>query len=377
MSVVYDIMNHETKIEFKELLVNLLSKLSEREQEVLRKRYQLTNDLDKKATLKQIGDTYQITRERVRQIERDALRKLVNLKSEKEFSGQLSDLEKQVASFIKSKGGLVREDALLQDYIKQNHEVDFFHTNAYLFVFDNLLDELVKIENHEHLHDSWTISAVDLEKLANWLNALTEDLVAKNKVQEHKNILKLAEEKLADELKSDLEKLIIEHPQASLTDFIEAYLHASRNLEKNILNQWGHVEWDSIRPKKLGDKIKLIFESNKEPLHFRDLAERINSANFDHKNICAATVHNELIANNNYVLIGRGIYAMKDWGYSTGTVADIIANILQERGQALTKQEIYEQVLKQRKVNKSTIYLTLINKDKFTREGDKFAMIVK
>ena len=68
--------SQETKIEFKELLANLLSKLSEREQEVLRKRYQLTHDLKKKATLKQIGDSYEITRERVRQIEVATIKKI-------------------------------------------------------------------------------------------------------------------------------------------------------------------------------------------------------------------------------------------------------------------------------------------------------------
>ena len=156
----------------------------------------------------------------------------------------------------------------------------------------------------------------------------------------------------------------------NLEDFIENYLHTSQTIEKNILDKWGLVHWETVKPKKLGDKIFLVFQKVNEPLHFRDIADKINQANFDHKNICAATVHNELIANDKYVLIGRGIYAIKDWGYSIGTVADIIERILTESEKPLSKSDIYEEVLRQRKVNKSTIYLTLINKDKFNKTAE-------
>ena len=81
--------------------------------------------------------------------------------------------------------------------------------------------------------------------------------------------------------------------------------------------------------------------------------------------------YNELILDDKYILIGRGIYAVKDWGYSEGTVADVITGILKGAEKPLNRDQIYQQVLEQRQVNKSTIYLTLINKDKFnkTQEG--------
>jgi len=41
----------------------------------------------------------------------------------------------------------------------------------------------------------------------------------------------------------------------------------------------------------------------------------------------------------------------------------------------LNRDQIYQQVLEQRQVNKSTIYLTLINKDKFSKlDSGEFAL---
>jgi len=149
----------------------------------------------------------------------------------------------------------------------------------------------------------------------------------------------------------------------------------AKKVEKNILNTWGLAEWPDVRPKKLSDKIHLVFTKVEKPLHFRDVAEMINTSNFDKKTICAATVHNELIANEGYVLIGRGIYAKKDWGYTPGTVTDIIVRILNDESRPMSKDEIYQEVLKQRQVNPSTIYLSLINKDKFNKvEGGLFEL---
>ena len=170
LSVVIILMdNKDATIDFKEFLVNLLSRLSDREQEVITKRYQLTNDLEKKSTLKKIGDSYSITRERVRQIERDAIKKLVELKKEEAFSQPLSALATDLNSFISKKGGIVREDQLLNDYVKPNHDLEFLHPNAYIFVFDNLLDNLEKVHNHDNFQNSWKINDLNLQEVAELL----------------------------------------------------------------------------------------------------------------------------------------------------------------------------------------------------------------
>lgn len=361
--------NATSTTNFQELLVSLLSQLSEREQEILKKRYHLTADLDKKSTLKQIGDFYNITRERVRQIEKEAIRKLAELKNANEFATELQYLEQELIKYLERNGGLAREDHLLKDYVSSNHSLDFFHSNAYLFVLENLFETVDKQSSHNDLHPVWHLKDFELTQVVELLAELASHVEGEKKLYDHSEILTVAEDKVTAELKGAVESYLTKHSELELKQVIESYLNASTKIEKNILGKWGLSHWENVGPKKLGDKILLIFQKEENPLHFRDIADKINDANFDHKRICAATVHNELIANNKYVLIGRGIYALKDWGYKTGTVAEIIAEVLAKSDRPMTKDEIYNEVLKQRKVNKSTIYLTLINKDKFEKIG--------
>ncbi|NQT49127.1 hypothetical protein HQ571_00370 [Candidatus Kuenenbacteria bacterium] len=363
-------MENVNTTNFQELFVNLLSKLSDREQEVLKQRYHLTSDLAKKATLRQIGESYNITRERVRQIEREAVRKLVKHAEAQEFAGELKQIEVALGNHLERQGGLVREDHLLENYVNENYELDFLHSNAFLFVLEHVFDTVVRAGNHDKFYSVWALKQIDLEKIADLLGNVETHLNEQNKVHSPQEIVNVGVEKLSDELKSVLEKYSEKHSDREIKNFVENYIHSASGIEKNILDQWGLSNWDTIRPKKLSDKINLIFQNINDPLHFRDLAENINDAGFDHKKICAATVHNELIANKDFVLIGRGIYAPGEWGYSTGTVSDIITKILQDSEEPLSKDEIFNGVLKQRKVNQSTIYLTLINKDKFAKTED-------
>jgi hypothetical protein len=80
------------------------------------------------------------------------------------------------------------------------------------------------------------------------------------------------------------------------------------------------------------------------------------------------TVHNELIKDSRFVLVGRGVYALKEWGYEPGQVKDIITKILRENG-PLTQGEILERVSKQRLVKENTILLNLSNKKNFLRDS--------
>ena len=75
-----------------------------------------------------------------------------------------------------------------------------------------------------------------------------------------------------------------------------------------------------------------------------------------------ATIHNELIRNNEFVLIGRGIYVLKEWGYKPGTVIDVIVDILAKAKGAMSTDDIIAKVLKIRKVKNSTVYMNLQNR---------------
>ncbi|KKR25662.1 MAG: hypothetical protein UT55_C0034G0001 [Candidatus Peregrinibacteria bacterium GW2011_GWE2_39_6] len=136
----------------------------------------------------------------------------------------------------------------------------------------------------------------------------------------------------------------------------------------------GLIEWRHINPKTLRDKIQFIMERDHKPLHFLEIAEKIRKSNFDAKRINNQAVHNELIRNNHFVLIGRGLYALDKWGYESGTVGEVINKILAD-GKAKTREEIIKEVLKQRQVKKITIYLNLKNSSKIkSLKGDRYQL---
>ena len=112
-------------------------------------------------------------------------------------------------------------------------------------------------------------------------------------------------------------------------------------------------------------------------MHFSEIANAIGSSDFRRKNVTVQAIHNELIKDSRFVLIGRGIYALNSWGYKKGTVADIITNILSKAGnEGLSKEEIVKQVLKERKVKETTVLLNLQNKKEFIRiDKDHYRLV--
>lgn len=102
-------------------------------------------------------------------------------------------------------------------------------------------------------------------------------------------------------------------------------------------------------------------------MHFSDIAKAIKGSSFKRKDVTTQAIHNELIKDKRFVLIGRGIYALDNWGYSKGTVSDIIADVLQDAKEPLHRDEIVKRVLKSRQVKETTILLNLQSKPQFKR----------
>ena len=130
---------------------------------------------------------------------------------------------------------------------------------------------------------------------------------------------------------------------------------------------WGLTKWPSVNPKNIRDKIYVILEAKKEPMHFSDIAREIRESNFKRKNVTVQAIHNELIKDSRFVLIGRGIYALSNWGYKKGTISDIIVRVLENSEKPLTREEIVKNVLRVRKVKETTILLNLQNKKLFKK----------
>ena len=102
-------------------------------------------------------------------------------------------------------------------------------------------------------------------------------------------------------------------------------------------------------------------------MHFNEIAEAIKQSDFKRKDVTTQAIHNELIKDKRFVLVGRGIYALREWGYKNGTVADIITDVLKKANKPLHRDEIVKEVLKSRYVKETTILLNLQGKDQFKR----------
>jgi len=131
--------------------------------------------------------------------------------------------------------------------------------------------------------------------------------------------------------------------------------------------KWGLVKWPTVNPKNIRDKIYVILQETGKHMHFNEIAEAIKQSDFKRKDVTTQAIHNELIKDKRFVLIGRGIYALKEWGYQKGTVADIITEVLKKANEPLHRDEIVKQVLQSRHVKETTILLNLQGKPQFKR----------
>ncbi|MFH1036803.1 MAG: sigma factor-like helix-turn-helix DNA-binding protein [Patescibacteria group bacterium] len=304
---------------------NLLRDLPSRVKEVVSRRFGLESG--KEETLEAIGGDFGITRERIRQIEESGLEKIRPeiRKYQKVFDGFYEYLEKQ--------GTLKRETILLEDLGREKYQPQIY----FLLSLDN---RFKRMSENDDFCPLWTTDKNNLTFAKKTIDFLF------NKLKESKKPLSFKE------LKSF---------QPGVNDAVlNSYLEASKKIQKNAEGLYGLKDWPEINPRGIKDKAYLIFKKTGKPLHFTDVTKMINGA-------LTQTVHNELIRDSRFVLVGRGIYALSEWGYTPGQVKDVLLRILKESKKPLTKEEILNLALKQRMVKENTILLNLSNKNYFTR----------
>ena len=344
-------------ISYADLVDSLLANLPEREREVLQRRNALS-DIAEAHTLEQIGNDFNITRERVRQIEREGLKKLNSLDYDK-AKLPISDLQAAISDYLKLHGGIMAENHLKEKLLSEDKADE---AKALDFILTNILgSKFNRVDDLNDYHIIWKLDNINLDQ------ALEIVAVLKDLISDNGNPMHL--EDLAARFKDHKHYQTVEQMSGDNLAILESLLRLRRDIDKNILEQWGLINWNTITPKRMTDKAYLIMLKEGKPLHFAQVADLINQANFDRKQAHPATVHNELILDDKYVLVGRGIYALKEWGYKEGTVAEIIAQILKEKG-PINKNELTDEVLKQRMVQKTTITLALMDKDQFSRLAD-------
>ena len=311
-----------------------------REREIITRRFGLEGA---KETLEQIGERLDITRERVRQLEKAALIRL-KIAAEKGNIENLADIEKALIRNLAESGRISKTKTLAEKYFENsadNQEV------SYILFLSEISSKLVVVQENDKYHSA----------IAN--AEYGDERKIKTAIDEIVNIIKKQKSPMTlDELDA---KLSYEHPSQ-----IEAIASISKLLA-SLNGIWGLEKWPSVNPKNIRDKIFVILGAKKEPMHFSEIAEEIRKSDFSRKDVTTQAIHNELIKDKRFVLIGRGIYALDDWGFKKGTVADTIAAVLKEAGEPLYRDEIVKRVLEKRKVKETTVLLNLQSKKEFVR----------
>jgi hypothetical protein len=312
----------------------------EREREIITRRFGL---FDRRETLEQIGELLGITRERVRQLEKAILVRLKNTAEEGKVPA-IHTIERTLVRDLSESGRVARVQDITERLVGADH--DARHRAHVAFVAELSPNITVLNENDNYYHAIAIKEHGDEKKL-------------RSHVDEGVQTIKKHGEPLS--IESLHAKLDHENPSN-----VRALASTSKHLA-NLKDNWGLVKWPTVNPKNIRDKIYVILNENGSPMHFSDIAKAIKQSSFKRKDVTTQAIHNELIKDKRFVLIGRGIYALDHWGFSKGTVADIITDVLKKAGEPLHRDEIVKRVLESRQVKETTILLNLQSKPQFKR----------
>jgi hypothetical protein len=310
----------------------------EREREIIARRFGL---YDRKETLEQIGELLGITRERVRQLEKAVISKLKDAASTE--LPHINKIESVIGQHIRDNGGLIRIQDLSDKLIPNASKIDYSRV-AFLV---QLAPKLTYIDEDDHFYSAVTLKSEHNEK----------------SVRENVNHIIEAIKKIGKPVGIKEIAGSMGHPDYKK---VEAFASVSKNLA-TLNNRWGLVKWPMVNPKNIRDKIYVILFEHGKQMHFDKIAEAIRKSDFKRKDVTTQAIHNELIKDKRFILVGRGIYALKEWGFKKGTVADVITEVLKAAQEPLHRDEIVRRVLKKRFVKETTILLNLQGKPQFKR----------
>lgn len=328
---------------------NLLSSLPDREKNVIIRRFGMFDNPAE--TLDAIGKSYDITRERVRQIQDHGLIVLKNkiIPANSKFNKYFAVINQKLEGL----GGFARE-AIFLDFLKQKEEDKNYL--AFLLVLNNKIFYLKENEQF-YLRLISESRKNDGLKIENAVNSLASS-VPKNAVMSFDDLIKNFQSKLKPAFHGEI--LL---NKTALCSWVET----SKLLDKNVFGEWGVSSSCHISPKGIKDYAYLAMRRHGSPMHFMEVARAIEK-NLN-RNAHMQTVHNELIKDNRFILVGRGLYALKEWGYIPGTVKDVIFNILKSSDK-ISKEELVKKILKERHVKETTIAINLQNRNFFKRFQD-------
>jgi len=325
-------------LNYQKICNDFLRDLSTRAKDVISRRFGLVfkkSGSAERETLELIGESYGITRERVRQIEEGGL---FILKSK---AKKYKKVFEYFAKELRENGDLKREDLLLSQLGGKLFRNQVF----FLLILGN---QFHRFSETEDLYSFWTIDPKSLKKAQSIIQSFYDNLGKINQpipLEKYTPVINLSNQALI------------------------SYLEISKKIQSTPEGLYGLKDWPEINPRGVKDKAYLVFKKEGKALHFSEVANLIPGK------ALIQTVHNELIKDPRFILVGRGLYALREWGYKEGLVKDIILNAIQEAKKPLTKEDILDKVLKQRMVKESTVLLNLGNKRYFQKTPEGYYIV--
>lgn len=321
------------KLNAVEIVNQIFSELQERERDVLSRRFALGGHSNVQ-TLEEIGKMHSLTRERVRQIESSSLEKIKKLDT---LDKEISAVRVVIEEILNEHGGMMEREFLLDVLSVLTLQLENEDTltarsnykNYFDFILSNLLNDYIeKVNTSKHFLSFYKIknNTVDyLEDLVSELKDKILDIKRTVKFDEILDMLKgfksfnFHKDKILKNEELDLTSVFKDKVFPEKGEIINQYkpfysvLRATKDIGRNKFGYWGYKNWSEIKPKRIADKIFLILKEEQKPLHFSEITKKINEAGFDHKKANVGSVHNELILDDRYVLIDRGVYGLKAW----------------------------------------------------------------
>ena len=344
----------------KNILDEIIRVLNPRVRSVIEKRFGLKSEAYQ--TLEAIGRNQGITRERVRQIEALGLKQLTS----KGILESLLPAFDAIATHLFALGGVRREDYLLKELANLFSLQDKNRENIINFVLALGRGHFSYFKETPLCLAAWAIDALSYNNAVNLLEVLGKKLDQENVPVSRNYLLKIL-----TVLNKDANLKVANNDRALMS-----YVELSSQISQNPFGQWGLIHSPEISPKGVKDKAYLVFKKEKRPLHFSEVANLINKVVFSAKLAHPQTVHNELIKDSRFVLVGRGTYALSDWGYTPGTVRDVLVSLLKNSKNGLTKEKIIKDIQSKRLVKENTILLNLQNKKFFKKADDERFFLV-
>ncbi len=338
------------KLNIHAALNGAIKKLQPRSRDVLALRFGF--DRPETLTLAAIGEKYGITRERVRQLEAAAIAEITRkLKA----AGVTEQFVRLASAALAETGGVRREDVLL-DALRESMGVGgkpALARNRVRFLLESS-NAFGYVPEDNAWHAFWYAAKKDRDRAAGAVARLAALFTGQRAV-------------LAGAGAGAAERIIRECAKEEGLAFSVAaqYAAISKRFGTNAYGDFGLTGWPEIRPRTARDWSHLVLRKVGKPLHFSEVSRLVNKMRKE-RNVHHQTVHNELIKDERFVLVGKGMYGLREQGYVPGVAREVIHRLLKTHG-PLPSREVVKRVLQERFFKPQTVLINLQNKKHFVR----------